>query len=301
MTKEDLARLVTESVNPRTRELDAMDTAAMLAAMNDEDQLVAPAVRAALPAIAQALDAIAARMRRGGRLVYVGAGTSGRLGVLDAAECPPTFNAAAGQVVGLIAGGQAALLQAVEGAEDDAERGAADLRAIGLGKDDAVVGLSASGRTPYAIGALQHARAQGALTVAVCCNAGGPVAAAAELPIEVVVGPEVLTGSTRLKAGTAQKLVLNMLSTGVFVRLHKVYSNLMVDVQATNEKLVQRSRRIIALATGCSVEQAERELQRCGGEVKTAIVARLAGLEPAAARALLGRHAGSVRAALAAS
>ncbi|MFM1871121.1 MAG: N-acetylmuramic acid 6-phosphate etherase, partial [Planctomycetota bacterium] len=257
MTKPDLSVLTTEARNPRTTDLDAMSTLDFCAAMNDEDRSVADAVRAQLPSIAAAIDAIAERMRKGGRLIYCGAGTSGRLGVLDAAECPPTFSADPAQVVGLIAGGPSAFLKAVEGAEDSRELGAADLVRLEVGPKDAVVGIAASGRTPYVIGALDHARSVHALTVAVVCNAGGAVAAAAELPIEVVTGPEVLTGSTRLKAGTATKLVLNMLSTGAFVRLHKVYGNLMVDLQATNEKLVARSRRIVAQATDADLAVAE--------------------------------------------
>lgn len=298
MTKPDLSGLTTETRNPRTTDLDAMSTVDFCAAMNDEDRTVAEAVRAELPRIAAAIDAIAERMRKGGRLIYCGAGTSGRLGVLDAAECPPTFSADPSQVVGLIAGGPSAFLKAVEGAEDSRELGAADLVRLDVGPKDAVVGIAASGRTPYVIGALDHARAVHALTVAVVCNAGGAVAAAAELPIEVVTGPEVLTGSTRLKAGTATKLVLNMLSTGAFVRLHKVYGNLMVDLQATNEKLVARSRRIVAQATDADLAVAERTLAQCDGEVKTAIVVLRRGVDAAQARTLLFHCEGSVRAAL---
>ncbi|MGE3175738.1 MAG: N-acetylmuramic acid 6-phosphate etherase [Planctomycetota bacterium] len=298
MTKPDLERLSTEAQNPRTAELDAMSTAAMLQAMNDEDQLVPQAVRRALPAIARAVDGIVARMRRGGRLIYCGAGTSGRLGVLDAAECEPTFSAAPGQVTGLIAGGPQAFLRAVEGAEDDPDRGARDLAEVLLVPEDAVVGLAASGRTPYVIGALEHARAIGAFTAAIVCNAGSAVAAAAEAPIEVVVGPEILTGSTRLKAGTAQKLVLNMLSTAAFVQLGKVYGNLMVDLQATNAKLVDRAERIVAAAAAVDRAAARAALQRCGGEARTAIVALRRAVDAAAARELLARHRGSVRRAL---
>jgi N-acetylmuramic acid 6-phosphate etherase len=300
MVGPDFDALTTEAQNPRTAALDAMPTFELLAAMNDEDRGVAEAVREQLPAIAAAVDAIAARLRAGGRLIHVGAGTSGRLGVLDAAECPPTFSSPPGQVVGVIAGGSAALQTAVEGAEDDAAAGAAALRALGVAAADAVVGLSASGCTPYVLGALRHARQAGAATVAVVCNRGSEIAAAAELPIEVVVGAEVLAGSTRLKAGTAQKLVLNMLSTGAFVRRHKVYGNLMVDLQATNSKLVARCRRILQQAAGVDATAAERQLQRCAGDLKAAIVALRLGLEPAAAAARLAAHDGSVRAALAA-
>ncbi len=298
MSRIDLSRIDTEARNPHSQQLDALSTRELVAVMNDEDAHVHAAVREQLDAIAAAIDAIAVRMHKGGRLVYCGAGTSGRLGVLDAAECPPTFSATPGQVVGLIAGGPGAFLKAIEGAEDDAGLGASDLQALGLGPKDSVVGIAASGRTPYVIGALQHAQKVGAFTAAVVCSRGSPVAAAAERPIEVLPGPEVLTGSTRLKAGTATKLVLNMLSTGVFVRLHKVYGNLMVDVQATNQKLVARSVRIVGEATGCSEELARELLQRCDGEVKTAIVAHKKHVEPAVARTLLFTHDGSVRQAL---
>ncbi|MEC9047081.1 MAG: N-acetylmuramic acid 6-phosphate etherase [Planctomycetota bacterium] len=301
MSHEDLSQLGTEARNPRSEQLDAMSTLEVVTAMNDEDRLVADAVRAQLPQIAAAVDAIAQRMRDGGRLIYVGAGTSGRLGVLDAAECPPTFSADPSQVLGLIAGGERALLAAVEGAEDDPELAAAELDGIGLAAGDAVVGIAASGRTPYVIGALERARAVGALRVAVTMNPGSVLARGCEHAVEVACGAEVLTGSTRLKAGTATKLVLNMLTTGAFVRLHKVYGNLMVDLQATNEKLRARSVRIVAAACGCDLDEARAQLQAAEGEVKVAIVARCRDLAPATARALLGTHEGSVRAALAAS
>jgi N-acetylmuramic acid 6-phosphate etherase len=298
MTKPDLATLTTETRNPRTADLDAMSTADLVAVMNDEDRSVAEAVRTALPRIAAAIDEIAERMRKGGRLVYCGAGTSGRLGLCDAAECPPTFSARPDQVKALMAGGAAAISKAVEGAEDSESLGARDLEAIGLVQKDIVVGIAASGRTPYVIGALQHARSVGALTVAVVCNQDSPVAAAAALPIEVVTGPEVLTGSTRLKAGTATKMVLNMLSTGAFVRLNKVYGNLMVDLQATNQKLVGRSVRIVSQAVGCDLDTAERVLAQCDGEVKAAIVVLKHNVDAPTARTLLLTHNGSVRAAL---
>lgn len=298
MTKPELDRLTTEGRNPRTEELDCMSTLELLRVMNEEDQTVPQAVARRLPQIARAVDAIAARMAHGGRLVYVGAGTSGRLGILDAVECVPTFSAAEGQVVGRIAGGERAMLRAVEGAEDSLEQGARDLQSLGLTADDAVVGIATSGRTPYVVGALRYAGDLGALTVGLACNNGTEVAAAAAIAVEIVVGPEVLSGSTRLKAGTATKLVLNMLSTGAFVRLHKVYGNQMVDLQATSEKLVMRSRSIVAQVTGLGIEAAEKELARCGGEVKTAIIAVLRRLQPEAARDLLRRHGGAIRAAL---
>ena len=300
MSKIDLTALATEARNPRTTELDALSTLDLVTAMNDEDRTVADAVQRELPRIAAAVDAIAARMHKGGRLFYVGAGTSGRLGVLDAVECPPTFSATTEQVQGLIAGGAGAFLQAVEGAEDSTTLGPADLQARGLGGKDVVVGIAASGRTPYVLGALAYAKSVGALTVAVCCNAGSPVAAAAELPIEAVTGPEVLTGSTRLKAGTATKLVLNMLSTGAFVRLNKVYGNLMVDVQTTNAKLKARAVRIVAEAVACNETLAQQLLDQCDGEVKAAIVVGRKRVAPAVARTLLLTHDGSVRDALAA-
>ena len=300
MSKIDLTALATEARNPRTTELDALSTLDLVTAMNDEDRKVADAVQRELPRIAAAVDAIAARMHKGGRLFYVGAGTSGRLGVLDAVECPPTFSATTEQVQGLIAGGAGAFLQAVEGAEDSTTLGPADLQARGLGGKDVVVGIAASGRTPYVLGALAYAKSVGALTVAVVCNAGSPVAAAAELPIEAVTGPEVLTGSTRLKAGTATKLVLNMLSTGAFVRLNKVYGNLMVDVQTTNAKLKARAVRIVAEAVACNETLAQQLLGQCDGEVKAAIVVGRKRVAPAVARTLLLTHDGSVRDALAA-
>jgi N-acetylmuramic acid 6-phosphate etherase len=300
MSKIDLTALATEARNPRTTELDALSTLDLVTAMNDEDRTVADAVQRELPRIAAAVDAIAARMHKGGRLFYVGAGTSGRLGVLDAVECPPTFSATTEQVQGLIAGGAGAFLQAVEGAEDSTTLGPDDLRARHVGSKDVVVGIAASGRTPYVLGALAYAKSVGALTVAVCCNAGSPVAAAAELPIEVVTGPEVLTGSTRLKAGTATKLVLNMLSTGAFVRLNKVYGNLMVDVQTTNAKLKARAVRIVAEAVACNETLAQQLLGQCDGEVKAAIVVGRKRVAPAVARTLLLTHDGSVRDALAA-
>lgn len=299
MSRLDLSNLTTEASNPRSGELDAMSTLDMVTAMNDEDRHIADAVRAALPAIAEAVDGIAQRMHKGGRLIYVGAGTSGRLGVLDAAECVPTFSASSEQVLGLIAGGERAMLKAVEGAEDSPELAAEDLAKLDVGHKDCVVGIAASGRTPYVIGALEAARTRSALAVSVTMNAGSPLAKVADLAIEAVTGPEILTGSTRLKAGTATKMVLNMLSTGAFVRLNKVYGNLMVDVQATNEKLRARSVRIVAEACHCEAAEAAQLLGDADGEVKAAIVAQQKGVPPHVARTLLFTHDGSVRAALA--
>jgi N-acetylmuramic acid 6-phosphate etherase len=234
----------------------------------------------------------------GGRLVYVGAGTSGRLGVLDAAECPPTFNSSPGQVVGIIAGGPNALTRAIEGAEDSPEKGAADLAAIVVSAQDAVVGIATSGRTPYVVGALDYARAHGAFTIAVSCNRGAEVAANVDVAICPIVGPEILSGSTRLKAGTATKMVLNMLSTGAMVLLGKTYGNLMVDLRATNTKLRARAVRIVGQLTALSASDAEGLLAKCDGEVKTAVVAYRRDVDPSAARALLERSHGRLRAAL---
>ena len=294
----DLDALPTEARNPASTELDRMGTEELVRLINAEDATVAAAVEREAPSIAAAIDLIAERLERGGRLVYAGAGTSGRLGVLDAAECPPTFNADSAQVVGLIAGGSEALARAVEGAEDSAEAGAADLRAIGLNADDAVVGIAASGRTPYVIGALDHARSVGAAAIAFACNAQAETRKHADLSILPEVGPEVLTGSTRMKAGTATKMVLNMLSTGAMVRLGKTWGNLMVDVQATNEKLVERSLRIVQAITGCGREEARSALERSGGDVKTAAVVQALGLDADAARDKLAAAGGKLNRAL---
>ncbi|MFJ2607361.1 N-acetylmuramic acid 6-phosphate etherase [Streptomyces sp. NPDC091279] len=297
--RAELATLTTEAFRADLADIDELPTLEIARLMNGEDATVPAAVADRLPQIAAAIDAVADRMARGGRLVYAGAGTAGRLGVLDASECPPTFNTGPGQVVGVIAGGPAAMVTSVEGAEDSAELARADLDALALTADDTVVGVSASGRTPYAIGAVTHARTLGALTVGLSCNAGSPLAAAAEHGIEVVVGPELLTGSTRLKAGTAQKLVLNMLSTITMIRLGKTYGNLMVDVRASNDKLRARSRHIVALATGAGDDEIERALAATGGEVKDAILVVLAGVDGPTAARLLEESGGRLRAALA--
>ncbi len=295
----DLSALTaTESRNPRTATLDAMSVTEFLEVMNAEDRRVADAVAGQIPQIARAVELAVAALRRGGRLIYTGAGTSGRLGVLDAAECPPTFGTDPEQVIGLLAGGQGAMFQAVEGAEDSVELGVADLVAIGLTADDVVVGIAASGRTPYVIGGLDHARSVGAATVAIACNPGSEVGRHADVSIEVDNGPEVLTGSTRLKAGTSQKLILNMISTGTMVRLGKVYGNLMVDVRPTNEKLVARAIGIVQAATGCDAERAEQALAEADNHAKTAIVAILCGIDAEAARARLAEADGFVRAAV---
>ncbi|MER7814959.1 N-acetylmuramic acid 6-phosphate etherase [Streptomyces sp. NPDC096153] len=296
--RAQLESLTTEAFRPELAGIDRLPTAEIARIMNGEDRTVPDAVATQIPAIAAAIDATADRMARGGRLVYAGAGTAGRLGVLDASECPPTFNTGPDEVVGLIAGGPSAMVEAVEGAEDSEELAAADLDALGLTALDTVVGVSASGRTPYAVGAVEHARTAGALTIGLSCNAGSALAAAAEHGIEVVVGPELLTGSTRLKAGTAQKLVLNMISTITMIRLGKTYGNLMVDVRASNEKLRARSRRIVSLATDAPDEAVETALTAAGGEVKTAILMLLADVDAPTATDLLKRAHGHLREAL---
>ncbi|MFF3245538.1 N-acetylmuramic acid 6-phosphate etherase [Streptomyces sp. NPDC002870] len=296
--RAQLAALTTEAFRPELAEIDQFPTLEIARIMNGEDETVPAAVAAQLPRIAAAIDGTAERMSRGGRLIYAGAGTAGRLGVLDASECPPTFNTDPDEVVGLIAGGPSAMVEAVEGAEDSKELAAADLDALELTADDTVVGVSASGRTPYAIGAVEHARACGALTIGLSCNADSALGAAADHGIEVVVGPELLTGSTRLKAGTAQKLVLNMISTITMIRLGKTYGNLMVDVRASNEKLRARSRRIVALATGASDEEIEAALAATDGEVKNAILTILGSVDGPTAADLLAKSHGHLRAAL---
>ncbi|QIY71794.1 N-acetylmuramic acid 6-phosphate etherase [Streptomyces sp. RLB1-33] len=299
--RAELETLTTEAFRPELSEIDRLSTLEIAKIMNAEDATVPTSVATQLPRIAAAIDAVAERMSRGGRLIYAGAGTAGRLGVLDASECPPTFNTDPSEVVGLIAGGPSAMVTSVEGAEDSKELAEADLKELSLTPDDTVVGVSASGRTPYAVGAVEHARARGALTIGLSCNARSALAAASEHGIEIVVGPELLTGSTRLKAGTAQKLVLNMLSTITMIRLGKTYGNLMVDVRASNEKLRARSRRIVALATGASDEEIEQALTATDGEVKNAILTILGGVDGPTAARLLEESDGHLRAALAAS
>lgn len=296
--RELLGELATESVNDTHGDFDLLPTEAQLAAMQEESAQAVAAVSDCAPQIAAAIDAIVPRLRAGGRLVYVGAGTAGRMGVLDASEIPPTFGTDPSLVVGVIAGGEVALRSAVEDAEDDADRGAADLDAIGLTAADAVVGISASGRTPYVVGALEHAGAIGALTVGLSCNAGSRIGEVADLAIETVVGPEIVAGSTRLKGGTAQKLVLNAISTIAMVRLGKVHGNLMVDVQATNAKLRARAERIVMLATGVDAAAASAALESVGGSVKAAILVTITGVTPDDAIARLASHDGVLRDAL---
>jgi N-acetylmuramic acid 6-phosphate etherase len=293
----NLATLPTESRNPATEHIDQLPTLDMLRIINEEDAKVAAAVATEIPQIAKAIDTIADRFEQGGRLFYIGAGTSGRLGVLDASECPPTFSVPPSLFQGLIAGGDSALRRSSEQSEDSPEQGAADLAAAGFTPQDTLVGIAASGRTPYVIGALTHARSLGALTISLTCVPNSQMAAVADISIAPVTGPEVITGSTRLKAGTATKLVLNMLSTGVMIRTGAVYGNLMVNVQPTNAKLVDRSQRIISAATGIDQPTAARLLHE-GGSVKTAIVMQKLSLTPEEAKAKLTAAKGKLSAAL---
>jgi N-acetylmuramic acid 6-phosphate etherase len=295
---DELDRLVTEARDANGADLDLRSTAELVQLMNAADATVAAAVAAAGPQIGAAVNAVAARLGQGGRLVYVGAGTSGRLAAVDAAECESTFSTAPGQVTALVAGGPFSAPTAQEAAEDDGRAGAAELAALDIGALDAVVGVSASGRTPYVVGALEAAAARGALTAAVVSAPNSELGRLVDHEIVVVVGPEVLTGSTRLKAGTAQKLVLNTISTIVMIRLGKTFGNLMVDVYATNEKLRARVRRIVREATGAPADEVDRALADAGGEAKVAIVALLARIDAASARARLAAADGVVRTAL---
>jgi N-acetylmuramic acid 6-phosphate etherase len=267
-----LERLLTEQRNPESERIDSASSGDLLAIINREDRKVALAVEHEIPAIAAALDAITERYQRGGRLFYVGAGTSGRLGVLDAAECPPTFGIASDRVQGVIAGGEAAVSRATEASEDHPEAGEADLKQRGLTPTDSVVGITASGRTPYVLGAVDYAKSLGALTVGLTTNPDSELSRHVEIVIAPVVGPEVITGSTRLKSGTVQKLVLNMLSTGLMIKMGYVLGNLMVNVQLKNEKLLDRARRIVMEVTGCSSEQALRAIEDSGRNVRLAIL-----------------------------
>lgn len=296
--RETLGTLATEAVSESTRDLDIMSIEELVEAMNAANAEVPVAVARESASITAAVTGVSERMRRGGRLIYAGAGTAGRMGVLDASEIPPTFGAPPELVVGLMAGGPEALHTAVENAEDDEEAGRAAVRAITVGPLDAVVGISASGRTPFVLGAIDQARRAGAFTVGLACNADSPLGRDAEVGIEVVVGPEILTGSTRLKAGTAQKLVLNMISTISMVRLGKVYGNLMVDLRATNAKLRARSERTVMLATGTDAQQAAEALDATGGWIKAAILMSETTLDADAAVRLLAEHGGRLRDAL---
>jgi N-acetylmuramic acid 6-phosphate etherase len=293
-----LENLTTEASNPASERLDSLSPLELVLLINSEDAKVADAVADQAEPIAKAIDVIANRLQHGGRLIYIGAGTSGRLGILDASECPPTFNADPAQVLGIIAGGPGAMYKAVEGAEDSPEMAAQDLKNIDLCSHDVVVGIATSGRTPYVLGALDYARSQGAYAIGLSCNRDAALTARADLSIAPVVGPEVLSGSTRMKAGTATKMILNMLSTGAMVRLGKTYGNLMVDLQATNFKLAERSRRIVCKLTGISHQDATDLLNQSNGEVKTAIVSQRLGLAPEQARHRLEFSKGHLRKAL---
>ena len=296
--KLNLNGMTTERRNPRTMDLDTMTELEIVSAINEEDARVPLAIAKKLPEIAQAAHWAVEAFEQGGRLFYMGAGTSGRLGVLDAAECPPTFGVDPGMVVGLIAGGEKAFLKAIEGAEDSRELGRSDLEAHGLTAKDFVVGIAASGRTPYVLGGLEYAKGVGCRTAAIACNTGSAVGKAADLAIEVEVGPEVLTGSTRMKSGTAQKMILNMISTASMVRIGKAYQNLMVDVVQTNEKLVTRAQNIVMEATGVNRETAKKMIQEAGGSCKKAIVMILANCDAEAARKRLDQAKGHVREAI---
>ena len=274
----ELDKLATERRNSASMDIDSLSTLDMVRLINSEDKKTVQAVEKILPQIAQAVDLTAKALSAGGRLIYVGAGTSGRLGVLDASECPPTFGVPPTLVSGLIAGGREAMFQAQEGAEDSPALGEQDLKNAQITSADVIVGISASGRTPYVVGALRYARSVGAAAVSVACSPDSPIAALADIALTALPGPEVITGSTRMKAGTTQKLILNMLSTGTMIKLGKVYGNLMVDVEETNEKLVARAHRIVVEATGCSSEESSAVLSKASGSAKLAIFLILSGL-----------------------
>ena len=293
-----LDHIDTEKTNPATRHIDRLGTEDMLRLINREDQKVAEAVAQVLPQVAQAVDIIYRQMQGGGRLVYLGSGTSGRLGVLDAAECPPTFGVDPALVVALIAGGEGAFVRAREGAEDDRAAGAEDLRAIDFSAKDVLVGIAASGRTPYVLGGMAYAASLGAIVIGLACAQHPEMAEHARVMITPLCGPEVITGSTRMKSGTAQKMVLNMLSTAVMIKLGKVWGNRMVDVKVTNRKLLQRAVSILMDTTGVTAEAAKTALDACGGNTKTAIVCLRCGLDPQAAREVLENAGGHVAEAL---
>ncbi|OKP02758.1 phosphoheptose isomerase [Xenorhabdus eapokensis] len=300
MMKIDLSNMITESRNPASTHIDQLSTLDMLRVINDEDKKVAIAVEKTLPQVANVVDKVAEAFRQGGRLLYSGAGTSGRLGILDASECPPTYGTKPEQVIGLIAGGHQAILKAVENAEDNRQLGTEDLKALHFNPRDVLVGIAASGRTPYVLGAMEYAKSVGATIACISCNPDSPMVQLADIAITPVVGPEVITGSSRMKAGTAQKLILNMITTGAMIRIGKVYGNLMVDVEATNAKLIERQKNIVMAATECSREMAEQALNTCGGHCKTAIVMILSGVSAEEAKTLLAEHQGLIRPAISA-
>ncbi|MDG2381040.1 MAG: N-acetylmuramic acid 6-phosphate etherase [Pirellulaceae bacterium] len=293
-----LEKLTTEGRNPAAQRIDELTSLEIAQLMNREDRQITVAIENELPSIAAAIDVIADCLQRGGRLIYIGAGTSGRLGVLDASECPPTFNTDPEQVVGVIAGGYGALTRSIEGAEDHPESAVADLQEIGFSPADCLVGIATSGRTPYVVAALTHAQELGAAAIGIACNADSQLSSVSDITITPVVGPEVISGSTRLKAGTATKLVLNTLTTAAMVRLGKTYGDLMVDLRATNQKLKVRSRRIVRELTDLSEAAVDSLLDDCEGEVKTAIVVNRLGISPAEARTRLQKCQGHLRTAI---
>ncbi|MFA7416319.1 MAG: N-acetylmuramic acid 6-phosphate etherase [Rhizobium sp.] len=294
----ELEKLVSEGRNPKTMDIDLLPPIDILRQMNDADREVPLAVDAVIAEIASTVDTIVSAFQKGGRLIYLGAGTSGRLGVLDASECPPTFGVREGMVVGLIAGGSEALIRSIEGAEDDQEEGRRSLVDIDLKAEDVVVGIAVSGRTPYVIGGLNYAKQVGAATVALSCNPDSIIAGMADHAISPVVGPEILTGSTRLKSGTAQKLILNMLSTASMIRMGKSYQNLMVDVNASNQKLVARATRIVMQATGCTPQQARLFLDKTDNDAKLAILIAITGMDVEEGRLALQNAGGFLRKAI---
>lgn len=294
----DLSRLTTERRNPASAHIDSCTTLEMVTIMQQEDSKIASAIKKILPEIARAIDATSQRLENGGRLFYLGAGTSGRLGILDASECPPTYGTDPELVQGLIAGGIPAIFRAQEGAEDNPDLAVHDLKEHGFSAKDVLVGIAASGRTPYVIGGLKYARELGALTIALACSEHAEIAALADIALTPVTGPEVVTGSTRMKAGTAQKLVLNMLSTGTMIKLGKVYGNLMVDVKASNKKLEERAIRIVMEGSGCERTEAEKALKGADGHAKLAILMVVADVSASEGKALLERTSGHLAAAI---
>ena len=295
---QTLSTLITEQLNPNSMHVDSLSALEIVQLMNEEDKQVPLAIEKCLPQIAQAVERIVAAFQQGGRLVYIGAGTSGRLGVLDASECPPTFGVSPEMVKGIIAGGERALRHPIEGAEDSKEQAVIDLQTIQFSSKDVLVGIAASGRTPYVIGALEYAKSLGSATVSIASNPNSAMANIVDIAIDTVVGPEVLTGSSRLKSGTAQKLVLNMLTTASMILMGKCYQNLMVDVQASNEKLKARAIRIVTQATDCDKALAEETLKQADQNAKLAIMMILSGLDRAQAEALLEKHQGKLQLAL---
>ena len=295
---QTLSTLITEQRNPNSMHVDSLSALEIVQLMNDEDKQVPLAIEKCLPQIAQAVECIVAAFQQGGRLVYIGAGTSGRLGVLDASECPPTFGVSPEMVKGIIAGGERALRHPIEGAEDSKTQAVVDLQTIHFSSQDVLVGIAASGRTPYVIGALEYAKSLGSVTVSIASNPNSAMANIVDIAIDTVVGPEVLTGSSRLKSGTAQKLVLNMLTTASMILMGKCYQNLMVDVQASNEKLKARAIRIVMQATDCDKALAEETLKQADQNAKLAIMMILSGLDRAQAEALLEKHHGKLQLAL---